>query len=249
MTHFTKPLLGLAVVLALGAQPALAQKKDKNSPAPTAANAAVSGIAVANLDAAIVNSDAFRVASQQRQTTYKASYDQADTRAKQLEAQLKPMADKFQADRAANKPEAALVPQYQAIQQLQERGKQEIQQILLPVALSEAYVNEQIGDKLDQAVQAAMTKKGVTLVLQPQAVLARANSYELTPAIITELNTLVPTAQLVPPQGWLPREMREQRAAAQGQPAASAAQPGAAAPATAPAPRPATPAGPQPDGR
>lgn len=243
MTYFSKPLLGLGLVLALSAQPALAQKKDKQ-PAPSA-NSSVSGIAVANLDAAVVNSDAFRVASQQRQTTYKATYDQAEARAKQLEAQLKPMADKFQADRAANKAEAVLVPQYQAIQQLQERGKQEIQQILLPVALSEAYVNEQIGDKLDQAVQSAMTKKGVTLVLQPQAVLARANSYELTPTIIAELNTLVPTAQLVPPQGWLPREMREQRAAAQGQQPAPAAQPGAAAP----APRPATPAGPQPDGR
>lgn len=247
MTYFSKPLLGIALVLALGAQPALAQKKDKNAPA-AAANSAVSGIAVANLDAAIGNSDAYRVASQQRQTTYKSTYDQAETRAKQLEAQLKPMADKFQADRAANKPEAVLVPQVQTIQQLQERGKQEIQQILMPVALSEAYVNEQIGDKLDQAVQAAMTKKGVTLVLQPQAVLARSNAYELTPAIISELNALIPSAQLVPPQGWLPREIREQQAAQQAaQQPRPAAQPGAAAPA--PAPRPATPAGPQPDGR
>ncbi len=243
MTYISKPLLGIALVLALGAQPALAQKKGKQTPA-AAANPAVSGIAVANLDAAIGNSDAYRVASQQRQTTYKSTYDQAEARAKQLEAQLKPMADKFQADRAANKPESVLLPQVQTLQQLQERGKQEIQQLLMPVALSEAYVNEQIGDKLDQAVQAAMTKKGVTLVLQPQAVLARSNSYELTPAIITELNALIPSAQLVPPQGWLPREIREQQAAQQPRPAA---QPGAAAPA--PAPRPATPAGPQPDGR
>lgn len=248
MTKFSKPLLGIALVLALGAQPALAQKKDKTPPAPApAATAAVTGIGVANLEAAVVNSDAFRLAGQQRPVSYKAYYDQAEARAKQIDAQLKPMADKFEADRAAKKPEAVLVPQVQAIQQLQERGKQEIQQILMPVALSEAYVTEQVEDKLDAAVQAAMTKKGVSIVLQPGAVVARANSYEMTPAIIAELNALIPTAQLAPPQGWLPRQLREQQARQQA--AQQGTQPGAAAPAAQPAPRPAQPAGPQPDGR
>jgi Skp family chaperone for outer membrane proteins len=247
MTHFSKPLLGLALVLALSAQPALAQKKDKNAPAPAAASP-LSGIAVADLNAAAVNSDAYRVASQQRPVTYKSTYDQAEARAKALETQMKPMIDKFQADRAANKPEATLVPQYQAIQQLEERGKQEIQQILMPVALSEAYVNEQILDKRAEALQKAMQKRGISMVLRPEATEAFAGGFDLTPAITTELNTLIPTAGLVPPQGWLPRQMREQQAARQ-----QAAQPGAAAPAApgaAPiAPRPATPAGPQPDGR
>jgi Skp family chaperone for outer membrane proteins len=244
MTTFSKPLLGLALVLALSAQPALAQKKDKNAPAPAPAATALTGIAVADLNAAAVNSDAFRVASQQRQVTYKSTYDQAETRAKQLEAQMKPMIDKFQADRTANKPEAALVPQYQAIQQLEERGKQEIQQILMPVALSEAYVNEQILDKRAEALQKAMQKRGISMVLRPEATEAFSGSFDLTPAITTELNTLIPTAGLVPPQGWLPRQMREQQAARQ-----QAAQPGAAAPAAPVAPRPAAPAGPQPDGR
>lgn len=242
MTYFSKPLFGLALVLALGAQPALAQKKDKNAPAP--ASAAASSIAVADLNAAAVNSDAFRVAGQQRQVTYKSTYDQAEARAKQLEVQMKPMIDKFQADRTANKGDTVLAPQYQAIQQLEERGKQEIQQILLPVALSEAYVNEQIVDKRAEALQKAMQKRGVTLVIRPEATEAFASSYDLTAAITTELNTLIPTAGLVPPQGWLPRQMREQQAARQ-----QAAQPGAAAAPAAVTPRPATPAGPQPDGR
>jgi Skp family chaperone for outer membrane proteins len=248
MTTFSKPLLGLALVLALSAQPALAQKKDKkdkDAPAAPAASTAMTSIAVADLNAAAVNSDAYRVAGQQRQVTYKATYDQAEARAKQLEAQMKPMIDKFQADRNANKPDAVLAPQYQAIQQLEERGKQEIQQILLPVALSEAYVNEQILDKRAEALQKAMQKRGVSLVLRPEATEAFSGGYDLTSAITTELNTLIPTAGLVPPQGWLPRQMREQQQARQQQAAPPAA---GAAPAT-PAPRPATPAGPQPDGR
>jgi Skp family chaperone for outer membrane proteins len=244
MKILSNPILATGLVLALAAQPALAQKKDKNQPAAPAAAAGaavVQGIAVANVNAAAVNSDAYRHATQQRQTTYKATYDAAQVKANQLEAQLKPMAQRFEADRAAKKPEALLQQQYVAIQQLQERGKQEIQQILYPVALSEAYVNEQLTDKLDQATQQAMTKKGITLLLEPSAVRARMNAYELTPAIIAELNLLIPNAQLVPPTGWEPREVREQRAA-------MAAQQGAPA-APAPAPRPAPPAGPQPEGR
>jgi Skp family chaperone for outer membrane proteins len=245
MTTFSKPLLGLAMVLALSAQPALAQKKDKNAPvAPAASSSTLTGIAVADLDAAVGNSDAYRVASQQRPVTYKSTIDQYEARGKALEAQIKPMAEKFEADRNAKKPEAVLIPQVQAIQQLQERGKQELEQILLPVQLSTEYVNEQILDKRAEALQKAMQKRGVTLVLAPEATAAFASSYDLTPAVTTELNALIPTANLVPPQGWLPRRIREQQARQQ-----QAAQPAAAAPGNAPAPRPATPAGPQPDGR
>ena len=37
------------------------------------------------------------------------------------------------------------------------------------------------------------------------------NAYNLNQAIIAELNTLLPSAQLVPPAGWQPREVREQQ--------------------------------------
>jgi hypothetical protein len=41
-------------------------------------------------------------------------------------------------------------------------------------------------------------------------------AYNMTQDVINELNAILPNAQLVPPQGWLPREVREQQAAAQG---------------------------------
>ncbi|MGQ3228737.1 MAG: OmpH family outer membrane protein, partial [Blastomonas fulva] len=50
--------------------------------------------------------------------------------------------------------------------------------------------------------------------------------YDLTKDITAELNAAIPTAQLVPPQGWLPRAQREQQArqaAASGAAAAPAA--------------------------
>lgn len=235
MTKIFKALCGTALALAL-VSPAMAQKADKNAPAAPGAGPVVAGIGVANLNAAVAASNAYQVAGQQRQTTYKATYDAAQARATQIEAELKGLVDKFNADKAAKKPDAILQQSYVAVQQRQERGKEEIRQILMPVMLSEAYVEEQITDKLDQAVQAAMTKRGVSILLQPETVIARANGYEMTPAIIAELNALIPSANLVPPQGWVPRQVREQQAAQQQ------AQPAAAAPA-------ARPAAPQTDGR
>ena len=213
-------LVAAISLAALSAQPALAQKnKDKSkdqeaaaAPAAAPVSNVVQGIAVANLQAAIANADAFRIAQQQRPVTYKPQLDQAQARGNALEAQIKPMIDRFNAGRQGTMTPALqtqLQGQARAIQELQEKGKQEIQQILLPVALSEAFVNEQLEDKLDQAVQKAMEKSKVSLLLQPGAVVARANAYDLTDEIVTELNTLLPTAQLVPPPGVEPRRREE----------------------------------------
>lgn len=228
-----KTLLKSAIVLGLltgGAQVALAQK----APAAPAASPVIPGLAVANLDAVIANSNAFKVAQQQRPVTYKGQLDSANARRLQLEAQMKPLVDKFNRDRGAataSTPagQASLQQQAAALQKIQESGQQELQSLVAPVALSEAYVLEQIQDKLNAAVQSAMTKKNITLVLNPQATIATTQAYNLNQAILDELNTAIPSAVLVPPAGWEPREVRE--AKAQQAAAQQAAQPRGTAPA------------------
>jgi Skp family chaperone for outer membrane proteins len=206
--------------------------------AQNAAAPVVPGLAVANLDAVMANANAFRTAQQQRPVTYKAQIDNAEARRKAITAQLQPLVDKFNRDRqAAGANQTALAQQAQSIQQIQESGQQELQRILQPVALSEAYVQEQIEDKLDQAVKNAMNKKKISILLGPQSVLAvNNNAYNLNQDILNEVNTLIPSAQLVPPQGWEPRQVREARAAQAPQ---GGQQPAA----------PTQPAGPQPQGR
>ncbi|BEV01755.1 OmpH family outer membrane protein [Novosphingobium olei] len=190
----------------------------------------VAGIAVANPPAVVAASNAYKTAQSQRPVTYKAQIDQANTRKAQIEAQLKPLIAKLEADsKVATPNRAALQQQYEQIQQIQQAGEQEIQQILAPLNLSQQYVLEQIGDKLDDATQAAMTKKKVTIVYDSQGIIKADQVYNLNQDILNELNTLLPSAQLVPPAGWLPRAQREQQA--QQQAAAGAAAP-AAAPAT-----------------
>jgi Skp family chaperone for outer membrane proteins len=226
MSTMTKTV-ALAAGLALAtvaAQPALAQKKGAAAPAATGGTI-VQGLGVASFDAVIANSNAYKAAETQRQTTYKAQYDQAQARNTALNAQIKPMVDKFNADRQGGKvADAQLQQQAGAIQQLQENGKTELQRILQPVGLSQAYVNEQIEDKLNDAVKAAMSKKNVSILISPDAILAvNGGAYNLNQDILTELNTALPSAQLVPPAGWEPRQIREQRAQAAGQAAPAAA--------------------------
>ena len=200
------------------AQPALAQ-------AQAAAGPLVPGIAVADLDGVVAASNAYRTAQTQRPTTYKAQLDQAEARRKAITAQLTPLVEKFNKDRAApGANPAALQTQAQQVQQIQQSGEQELRTILQPVGYSEAYVQEQIAEKLDAAVKAAMTKKKISLLLSPQAVTAfNNNGYNLNQDIVNELNTLIPSATLVPPTGWEPREVREARAQQQGQRPAGAA--------------------------
>lgn len=231
-TKLTAALIGSIAAFAMSS-PSFAQA------APAAASGpVVPGLAVADFEAVLANTDANRAADTTRQTTYKAQIDAYQARAKQLQDQLQPLATKFEADRKAAKPDqASLQQQAQTIQDLQQRGQAELQTLAQPIAYSQAYVAEQIEAKLDQAVKAAMAKQRISLVLAPQAVVAaNNNAYNLNPAILAELNRLIPTASVVPPAGWEPRQIREAKAQqAQATGGAAAA--------------PARPAGPQPSGR
>ena len=229
MKMLSKSALAAGLAIASLASPAVAASKD--APAATAAQQ-VAGIAIVNAPLVIANSNAYKTAQQQRGVSYKAYYDQANTRQQAIAAQLKPLYEKIEADsKAANaaQNQAALQQQYQTIQQIEANGKRELQQILAPVQLSQAYVEEQITDQMATAVQNAAAKNNVTLVIGPDNVLYAAAPYNLNQATLDELNALIPTAQLVPPQGWLPRELREQQeaqeqaAAAQNAPSAPAA--------------------------
>ena len=189
------------------------------------------GIGVANLEAVVANSNAYKVAQTQRLTTYKAQFDAAEARRKAIAAQLQPMADKFNRDRAApGANQDSLRQQAGTIQQLQQSGQQELQGILQPVALSEAYVQEQINDKLVTAVQNAMAKRKISLLVNPSAIISANNAYNLNQSVLDDLNVLLPSTQIVPPAGWEPREQREQRAAEAAQAAGGAPAPAAPAP-------------------
>jgi Skp family chaperone for outer membrane proteins len=200
--------------------------------AQTAGGLTVPGVGIANRDVIVGSSKAFKDAMLQMQTTYKPQFDQIKTRRAALRAQIKPLADKFIADRKAAKPDTALLQQeYAQIQQIQQQGQQELEQIIEPVNVAKQYVIEAILAKLDDATQAAMTRRKITLVLDAQGVFKHDKIYDLDQDVIAELNVIVPSVSVTPPAGWLPRQQREQQAQEQAAAAAEAAEDGAAAPA------------------
>lgn len=218
MKNLLKPVLAAGLMLTAASVPMLAT--------PAVAQDA-RGVGVVSLPAVIANSNAYKTAEQQRQTTYKAQIDQAEARRQQLEAQLTPLIQQFNTARQAETPDQqALQQQAAQIQQIEQSGQRELQQILAPVALSRAYTQEQIEDRLDEAVQAAAEKKNITLILDATTgqVIFAAAQHNITQAVLAELNTLLPSVQIVPPEGWVPREIREQQAAVQAAQAAQTAQ-------------------------
>ena len=225
MKIILKPALAAGIALASLAAPAVV--------APAAAQT-VKGIAVVNVPAVVANSNAFRTAQQQRPVTYKAQIDQANARRDAIAAQLQPLYTQFQTGQQAASPNQQALQQTAAqIQQIEANGQRELQQILAPVQLSQAYVEEQINDQLVTAIQNAARKQNVTMVISPDSVLYADGAYNMNQAVLDELNTLIPSAQLVPPAGWLPREIREQQQAQQQ--ATAPAQPQAQQPAATPA--------------
>ncbi len=206
--------LALAPVttLALTAVPAAAQSK--------------TGIAVADLQRAVGTSAAYTTARTQMQTTYKPQIDAFNARKTAIDADLKTKGDALQAalKAANNKPTPAIETQYQQFQQSQQTAQAELQRLGQPIALANAYVEEQITAKLSDALKAAMTKAKVDLVLSPEATVSYQPTVDITQQVVTELNTLVPSVGITPPAGWQP-------GGRQGQPAAA---PAAATPAQTP---------------
>ena len=187
--------------IALTAVPAAAQTK--------------SGLAVVDLEEAVAKSTAFTTAISQMQTTYKPQIDAVNARRTAIETDLKTKGDALQAayKAAGNKPTPAIETQYQQLQQVQQGAQAELQRLGQPISLARAYVEEQIVAKLDDALKAATAKTKSEIVFKKAATESFGAAADITPAVITELNTLVPSVSITPPAGWQPGGRQGQAAA------------------------------------
>lgn len=179
------------------------------------------GIAVVDMGEAINTSSAATTARSQMQVTYKASIDSLNTRKAALEAELKQKGEALQAAvKAANgKPTPALQTQYEDLQKRQQEANVELQRLGQPLALANAYVEEQIGAKLNDALKNAMSKAKVDLVLVPDATVSYQPGVDITKMVVAELNALVLSVGIVPPTGWKPGGQQQAAPAAGAQPA------------------------------
>lgn len=190
--------------------------------AATHANAQVSGIAVADPEGAVANSRAWATARTQIQGTYKAQLDQATTRRQAIAAELQPLVTAYQtAARAPGASETSLRPQAQAIQTKEQAGQTELARLTEPAQRAQAYAIEQISAKLPDAINAVVKARNISLLLRPDAAMFAQPAVNVTAAVTTELDRMVPSVSTTPPAGWQPG----QNQAAGAQPAPARTQP------------------------
>ena len=142
-----------------------------------------------------------------------------------MQGQLQPLAQELQTLQAnPSTPPATLQAKATAFQQRREAAARELQTLTAPFQRPSEYAQEQVADKLDAAVRAAMTAKNVVLLVRPDAVMAVQPTADLTQDIVAQLNNSVKSVSITPPAGWQPGQRQN----------APAPAPAAAAPATAP---------------
>ena len=197
------------------------------------------GVGVADVRVAAARSNAFTVASQQIETTYKAQIDQQQSRGQTLQAEINVLIAKYN-EEAKKTPQnqAALQAAGKAVQDKRQAAQAELGQIGAPIELAIAYVEDQISVRMNEAIRAAMVAKKIDLLLNPDAVLARENNVDITDAVVTELNRILPTVSTAVPAGYQPGQLVQQRnqqlmdAARNAQPGAAPAAPAGSAPTT-----------------
>lgn len=169
-------------------------------------------VAVADVRVAAGRSAAFTAASQQIETTYKAQIDQQQSRGQTLQAEVNVLIAKYN-EEAKKTPQnqTTLQAAAKAVQDKRQAAQTELGRIGAPVDLAIAYVEDQISVRMNEAIKAAMTAKKVDLLVSPDAVLARENNVDITDAVVTELNRILPNVSIAVPAGYQPGQLVQQR--------------------------------------
>lgn len=221
ITNFKSAALVAALAAATAfSTPALAQRGGAATAAPV--------VVVADVDAAVQQSAAFTTAVTQIQTTYAPQIQNLNTRRQALQGELQTLFQAAQAAQAATpRNEQAVQTAIREFQTRQQAAEREIAELNAPIELAVSYVQEQITLRVNEAVTAARTARRADIVLTRGAAIQVSESANITPAIVAELNRLVPNVQIVPPQGYEPGSLM--RAAQQQAQAAAAGTPAPAA--------------------
>jgi len=166
-----------------------------------APQAQAQSVATADFDGAVVKTKAFTAAAATIKTTYQAQITQVEGYQKELQALLAPFDTNKDNQIDDNELRAAQAsPSWANVVAKQ----QQINSTQAPIARAQAYVFEQVSAKLNQAVQAVITARGLSLIVKPDAVVWANQVGNITPAITAELDKLVPTASPTPPANWQP---------------------------------------------
>lgn len=158
------------------------------------AHAQVSGVATADPIAAMYRSKAWTAASAQINETFKAQQAQIEAKAGERQRLLATL-DK-NGDKQVDEQEMAAAPAATKAQLDKLEG--EMNQLNLPIILAKGFAIDRILERYSEAQQNVVTARKVGIVVTPQALLFATDAADITGAITTELDRIVPTVSTQP---------------------------------------------------
>jgi len=171
---------------------------------PLPVQAQVQGnIASADVPGSVIGSTAFQNAYKQIETSYAQQIELIRTRAQERQTLLAKF-DK-NGDKQVDDSELEALRKSADATKLQSL-ETEIQSVSNQIDAARVYAIEQILVQAGPALQEVVKAKNVKVVLEPGSMLYAPPEIDITPAMVTALNTKVPSVQVVPPQGWQPSQ-------------------------------------------
>jgi outer membrane protein len=163
-------------------------------------------IAVVDLDKVTSECNACKTASASLRSQAQAIQAREKALGQQLETEGKAIQAEIDALKGAE-PSAALKTKVQAFQTKQQNAVNEIQTGQANVQRNQAYVQQQVGQKLGPIYQQVMQRRGANLMIEVGSTLASSSALDVSAEVLAALNTAMPTlsttapAQAQTPQG------------------------------------------------
>jgi Skp family chaperone for outer membrane proteins len=177
-------LKGAALALAMAATPVVAQQL-----APPV-------IVIVDMDR-VVNESA---AGKQASTEIQGRITGIQSRANQLQTQLKTDAEQIQAGQKANTLTGpALEQRARAFEDKRQAGAAEIDRMQNELGRSRQFVIQQITTAANPIITAIMRERGASIALAEGATLQHGSSLDVTSDVIARLNTSLPRVSTTPP--------------------------------------------------
>jgi outer membrane protein len=212
----TKLFLPTVAIMAAAVAPATLRAQAL--PAPVAAVVDIGQIAQ--------TCTACAAANQQLQAQGQALQARAQQLGAQLQTEARALQPLVDAIPAGGQPDAALAARIQSYQTLQQNADREINAGRERLQRNAQFVEEQLGQRLQPAINTVMQQRGATLVFDRRGLIAASPALDITPGVLALVN-----------QNAAPFNVNAPQQAAPAAPAGTAPRPAAPAPTT-PRPRP-----------
>ena len=134
-------------------------------------------------------------------TQLQSQVQQGRTRAQQLETSLKPEAEALEKAVQAlggKQPDQALQARIAAFRQKQQQGATELGNRENTIQSTQAHVQQQIGRRLVQVVEASRARRQASIVVPKQGTLASDNAIDITGEVLAALNQQLPSVSVTP---------------------------------------------------